>query len=142
MASVTETIDIKATPQACYDVITDYKNYPQFVEGVTAISVKKQKGESAEVTFIFNLVKSISYTLAMKGEPPHRLQWTFVKGDMMRDNTGFWDLQEIKKGVTHATYQLNVELGLLVPSAVTKSLIGKSLPSMLRAFKKRIENGV
>ena len=57
----------------------------------------------------------------------------------MKSNTGRWLLEEVRKGVTKAIYEVDVNLGLLVPAAITKTLISKDLPKMLAHFKARIE---
>lgn len=139
MPQVAETIEFKASPKKCYEVISDYEKYPEFLDNVADITVSKKKGESCEVTYGLNLIKRITYTLKMNGKPPHRLDWKFVGGDIMKKNEGHWELEEVKKGVTKATYHLDIELGLFVPGAITKKLVGKSLPDMLKAFKARIE---
>ena len=77
----------------------------------------------------------------MTGKPHERVEWAFVEGDFMRDNHGFWQLEEIKKGVTKATYNIDIKFGLLVPSLISTKLTENHLPAMLKAFKKRIEGG-
>lgn len=139
MPSVTESIEIQASPKKCYDVITDYEAYPEFLDNLKNVSVTQKKGESCEITYEIDLIKTISYTLKMHGKPPKKVEWSFVKGDIMKDNHGHWTLEEVKKGVTKATYELNIEFGLLVPNMITKRLVGKNLPEMLKSFKKRIE---
>jgi len=139
MPSVTESIEINATPKKCYEVITDYEAYPEFLGNLKTVTVSQKKGESCEITYEIDLIKTISYTLKMNGKPPKKIEWSFVKGDIMKDNHGHWVLEEVKKGVTKATYELNIELGLFVPGAITKRLVGKNLPEMLASFKKRIE---
>jgi ribosome-associated toxin RatA of RatAB toxin-antitoxin module len=139
MPSVTESIEINATPKKCYEVITDYEAYPEFLGNLKTVTVSQKKGENCEITYEIDLIKTISYTLKMTGKPPKKIEWSFVKGDIMKDNHGHWALEEIKKGVTKATYELNIELGLFVPGAITKRLVGKNLPEMLASFKTRIE---
>jgi ribosome-associated toxin RatA of RatAB toxin-antitoxin module len=139
MPSVIESIEINATPKKCYEVITDYEAYPEFLGNLKTVTVAQKKGETCEITYEIDLIKTISYTLKMNGKPPKKIEWSFVKGDIMKDNHGYWLLEEVKKGVTKATYELNIELGLLVPGAITKRLVGKNLPEMLRSFKERIE---
>lgn len=140
MPAVSESIEIKATPKQCYAVITDYKNYPEFLKELDAIEVKSKKGNTAEVTYQINLIKKIRYTLKMTGKPHERVEWSFVEGDVMKDNHGYWEFEEIKKGVTRATYHVDITFGLFVPSLITKKLIGSNLPSMLKAYKERIES--
>ena len=136
---VSQSIEIKATPKQCYKVITDYAKYPEFLKDLSDVEVSK-KGANCDVTFHLNLMKAIQYTLKMKATPDERVEWTFVKGDFMKDNHGFWELEEIKKGVTHATYNIDVKFGMLVPKSVGKTLVEKNLPETLKAFKKRIES--
>lgn len=137
---VSQDIEIKASPKECYEVITDYESYPEFLSDLNEVDVKGRKAQSCEVTYHIKVIKDITYTLKMKGKPHSRVEWTFVKGDFMKDNHGFWELEEIKKGVTRATYNIDIKFPLLVPGTVTKRLIGSNLPSMLNSFKKRIES--
>ena len=137
---ISKKITINATPQQCFKVITDYKNYPKFLEDLKKIDVKKRKGNTCEVTHHIEVVKDISYTLLMTEHPKkHIVEWTFVCGDAMRDNNGSWVLKEIKKGQTQATYNIEIRFGLFVPSFVSKILTEQHLPKLLKAFKKRIE---
>lgn len=137
---VSQSIEIKATPKEVYKVIADFENYPDFIKDLKTVEVSKKKGDNCEVTYHINVIKEISYTLKMKGSPDKKLEWTFVEGDFMKDNHGFWELEEIKKGVTKATYNIDVKFGLLVPKAITQKLVDNHLPGMLKAFKKRIES--
>lgn len=136
---IAQEIEIKATPKQCYKVITDYEKYPEFISDLKDLDVKNKKGNTCEITYHISVIKDIQYTLKMKGVPDSRVEWEFVKGDFMKDNHGYWELEEVKKGVTRAVYNIDIKFGMLVPGAVTKALVGKNLPSMLAAFKKRIE---
>lgn len=140
MAKVSESIEIKATPKQCYEVITDYESYPEFLKETKDVSIEKKSGNSATVTYSINVVKKFSYTLKMTGKPGKSLKWSLIKGDIMKKNNGEWILEEIEKGKTLATYNIDVELNLMVPGMISKMLVGKSLPSMLKSFKKRIES--
>lgn len=139
MAQVTETIIVKAPAKICFDVITDYEKYPEFFKETKNVIVEKRSGGTSQVTFTIELIKKISYTLKITEKPPKQVSWTFVKGDFMKSNEGKWILEEIDKGTTKVTYAINVELGLLVPSMISKMLVGSSLPTMLQSFKKRVE---
>lgn len=140
MAMASQSIEIKATPKQCYDVITAYNSYMDFLKDVNSITIESQKGNTARITYEIQVIKPIRYTIDLVGTPHKTVAWTYVKGDIMRDNHGSWELEEVKKGVTKATYNIEVVLPLLVPGSVTKALVGKNLPSMLATFKKRIES--
>jgi coenzyme Q-binding protein COQ10 len=139
MAQASRSIQIKASPKDCFKVITDYESYPEFLKETKEVKVAKRSGNSCEVTYVLDLVKTITYSLKMKECPPDRIEWSFIKGDIIKDNSGEWLLEETDKGVTQATYTIDINLGLFVPSSISKMLIGQSLPAMLEAFKKRIE---
>lgn len=139
MAKAIETVEIKATKKKIYDIITDFESYPEFLPETKSVVVDKHKGNHYVVTFTIEVMKSISYTLDMHGKPCDELAWTLVKGDMMKDNSGRWILEEIKKGVTKVSYEVDVDLGLLVPASLTKALVSKDLPRMLKRFKERVE---
>ena len=140
MAVAAQSIEIKASIKDCLNVISDYESYPDFLKEVSEVSVDKKTASSCEVKFSLDLIKKFSYTLKMTPKPPNRVVWTFVKGDVMKDNKGEWLLEDIGNGVTKATYSIDISLGLLVPGAIAKMLIGSNLPAMLKSFKERIES--
>ena len=140
MAKATQSIEINAEPKACYDVITDFESYPQFLKEMKGVEAEKKGASAWEVRFTMELIKKISYTLKISGKPPTRVNWSMLEGDMMKSNDGEWVISDLGGGVTRATYSIEVGLGLLVPGAISKMLIGSNLPSMLQSFKKRIES--
>lgn len=139
MAKAVSSIEIKASKKKIFETITDFESYPEFLPETKSVVIEKKSKNHYVVKFTIEVVKAISYTLDMKSTPPDELSWTLVKGDMMKANSGRWILEDVKKGVTKATYEVDVDLGLLVPAAVTKTLISKDLPKMLQHFKDRIE---
>ena len=68
------------------------------------------------------------------------IRWTFVKGELMRDNHGSWTLEPTPDGKTRATYTIEVGVGPLVPRSIVNMLVDQSLPKLLEAFKKRAES--
>jgi ribosome-associated toxin RatA of RatAB toxin-antitoxin module len=68
------------------------------------------------------------------------MSWTFIEGEMMRDNKGSWQLEPEGEGKTKATYTVEMALGPLVPKTIVNALVDTSLPKMLDAFKKRVES--
>ena len=63
-----------------------------------------------------------------------RVVWSFVEGDF-RDCSGSWTFEEQDKGVTEATYEVDVEFGLFVPKKITELLVGNNLPVLMKNFK-------
>ena len=139
MAKVTESIVFDAPPESCYKVITDYEKYPSFLKETKSVIVRKKTGQVAEVTYTIDVIKKITYTLKMAGTPSSGIKWNLVEGDLMKKNSGEWILKGEGGGKTRATYAIDIEFGVFVPGMISKMLIGSNLPSMLKSFKKRIE---
>jgi coenzyme Q-binding protein COQ10 len=85
-------------------------------------------------------MKRIRYTLRMTEDRPRGLSWTFVEGEVMKDNKGGWVLEPTEDGKTKATYSVEVALGLLVPRPLVTAMVESSLPKMLESFRKRVES--
>jgi ribosome-associated toxin RatA of RatAB toxin-antitoxin module len=123
-----------------FAVIADYARYPEFLPEVKSIRTSKRQGNELDVHYEVEVLKRIRYTLRLKEEPPNRISWTFVEGELMRDNRGHWMLEAAGHGRTRATYSIEMALGPLVPKAIVNALVDSSLPKMLEAFKKRAES--
>lgn len=139
MTKASETIEINASPKDCYSVIMDFEKYPEFLKETKSANIEKKSGNTFVVSFTLDIIKKIHYTLKMVGKPSKKIQWTMVKSDLMKANSGGWVLEPSGNGTTKAIYSVDVDLGLFVPAPISKMLIGSNLPSMMKAFKKRIE---
>src|SRR5918996_6406442 len=139
MPAATRSIVIDAPVEKVFQVVTDYDRYAEFLPEVKRVS-SKRSGNQVEVHYEVDVIKRIQYTLRMQEEPPHRVTWSFVKGEMMKDNHGSWALEPGGEGKTKATYTIDMALGPLVPKAIVKALVEGSLPKMLDAFKRRAES--
>jgi ribosome-associated toxin RatA of RatAB toxin-antitoxin module len=122
-----------------YEVVSDFESYPDFLPDVKKTSVTK-KGKGVQAEFEISVIKTIRYTLDFSLVPNKKVSWTFVKGDVFKDNSGEWTFEEVKKGQTKVTYSVDVDFGLFVPSLITKKLVGSNLPTMMKRFKERAES--
>jgi ribosome-associated toxin RatA of RatAB toxin-antitoxin module len=140
MPGATRSIVIHAPPDKCFDVITDYERYPEFLPEVKKTRTLNRRGNECDVQYEAEVVKRIKYTVHLKEERPTRVSWTFIDGDFMRDNKGGWVLEDLGDGKTKATYTVEITLGPLVPKSIINALVDTSLPKLLENFKKRIES--
>ena len=139
MQGAGSSIVIDVPPKVIYDIVLDFENYTDFLPDVKDAVIEK-KGKPTVATFEISVIKKIRYTLSFNATPHKKIAWTFVKGDLFKDNRGAWEFKEIKKGKTEATYHLEVDFGFAVPSLITNKLVGSSLPTMLKRFKDRAES--
>lgn len=140
MAEVSQVIEIKASPLECYEVITNFRNYPEFLKESKEVKIEKKSGNTWVVRFTTEVLKKFSYTLKMTGKAPKILSWELVEGDMMKSNNGSWKLEALDKNSTKATYTIDIKLALFIPGPISKMIVGSNLPAMMAAFKKRIES--
>jgi coenzyme Q-binding protein COQ10 len=139
MAGATRSIVINAPPEKVFDVITNYDRYGEFLSEVKRVWTSERQGNQVKVHYEVNVVKTIRYTILAKEERPLRMTWTFIEGEVMKDNKGSWVLEPEGEGRTKATYTVEMALGPLVPKAIINGLVDQSLPRMLEAFKRRAE---
>lgn len=139
MAEASSEIIINAPIATVYEAISDLESYPDFMDDVKGVSVKK-KGKKVEAHFQLSLIKTFQYTLLFEMTPNKKVEWSFVEGDIFKDNKGSWTFSAEGKDKTKAVYTIEVEFGIFVPSLITKKLIGSNLPSMMKKFKERAES--
>lgn len=135
-AERTEVFDVPT--DKFYQAIVDYKNYPEFVDGMRSVEVQNETAEGATVKFNLSLIKDISYTIKLSNKPHSEVSWSLVSGDMMKINNGKWILKDLG-GKTEVTYSLEVELKGFLPGLgmIEKTLVNTNLPLNMKAFAKR-----
>lgn len=140
MARARQSIEIGVPPEAFLEVLQDYARYPEFVPEVKAVRVGRRQGDTVEVTYWLDVkLKVVDFTLRHVAHGVERVEWQLVRGgEFMRNNRGAWTLERTPKG-TRATYEIEIDLGPLVPATFEKALAERGLPNMLANFKARAE---
>ncbi len=135
---------VEAPVEVLWGVVAGYDRYPEFVPGLRGIRVRQVGGEK-HVEYELDIgVKRVRYTLRMVEEPPRRLSWTLVSGDLMKASSGSWELTP-EGPRTRARYTVEVKVAKppLVPQAIVDRISDElnriSLPRNLEAFKGRAE---
>lgn len=140
MPGATRSVVFNAPLEKCFEIISDYERYPEFLPEVKRIKTVNRRGAEVDVQYEAEVVKVIKYTVHMREEGPKKLSWSFVDGEFMKDNKGGWVLEDGGNGTTKATYSIEVEVGMLVPKTIVNALVDTQLPKLLENFKKRIES--
>jgi coenzyme Q-binding protein COQ10 len=138
VAHASLSVVVNVTPEQFFAVLTDYQRYVEFLPEVKKISVAGTPPDALVSYQIDIKATNINYTVQMKAEAPKKLSWVMTKGEMMKDNRGSWTVAPDPAG-SKATYDIDLKLGMLVPSFIEKMLAETSLPSMLQNFKARAE---
>ncbi|HNR29611.1 MAG TPA: SRPBCC family protein [Candidatus Hydrogenedentes bacterium] len=134
-ATRTETFDV--SPDVFYQVIVDYKLYPEFADNVVKTQVLKVRDDGARVKFFVHLIREFNYTLDLYHDPLKRVHWNLVRGDLFSKMDGSWDLKKRGKRKVEVTYSLDIEPKLFVPRMIINRLVSYNLPRVMTNFYER-----
>ncbi len=135
---VRSEIIVDCSKEHFLDVVWDFDNYSKFLKEVKSITYRDIGPDEREVTYEIDLIKTVKYTLKMK-RSQDKIEWSFIKGDVMKDNYGSWEVQDAGDGKTKVIYQVEIKFGLLVPGKIVDMLTKVNLPEMLNSFKAQAE---
>ena len=138
MAGAKHTTTMNVPLEALWEVITNYEEYPEFVEGLESLTVTKKEGKHTWADYVVSMFgKRIKYSVKHTETPKKGLKWTMTEGEFFKSNDGSWELKEDGDDAVEATYSVDVGFPLLVPKAIVNTLTGTQLPSMMKAFEDR-----
>lgn len=143
----TRVITIAASPQACFEVATDFERYPDWAGDIKAVTVSERDDEGRGVLVRFRTAaygRSTSYTLRYDyAEAPKALSWVEVEGDLTSKLDGAYIFAETTSGgsepATEVTYHLEAELKLPIPGFVKRRAEGRIMHTALRQLRARVE---
>ena len=126
-------------PERVMAVITDFARYPTFLSEMTEATVLRREANVWVVKFAVSVVRRLEYTLRLEQTSATTLSWSLIEG-AFKANRGGWTLAPLDEGRrTHATYEVELEIGMFVPGSVMKTILGKSLPATMASFKTESE---
>lgn len=139
--TLTQSEEVGAPPTACFAQLVDMERYPEWQSAVRTVEIRTRDraGRPEVVRFEIDLhVRRVSYTLRYTHEPPHRLTWTFVEGDVA-DISGSYLLEPLGHDRTRATYALAVDLGRAVPGLLVRRTGAAAMRRSILELKSRVE---
>lgn len=140
MASVEKTETYDAPIESFYKVLTDYESYPEFMDGCDEVEIITNDDGNAEVRYSLNVIKKFEYTLEMTVNKPTLVEWSFVEGDIFKKNNGAWRLEDLGDGQTQVTYELDVDMKLMVPKMIANKLVKTNLPALMNSVYERAKS--
>ena len=135
---------ISATPQQCFDVITDFEHYPDWASDIKVATVvaSDNEGRGGDVQFrVAAMGRSTTYTLRYYyGSNPLRVAWRQIEGDITRKLEGEYEFLPINGGAeTEVTYHLAADLAILIPGFVKRRAESRIIRAALEDLRKRVE---
>ena len=132
---------IPVSKENVWNVITDYANYPEFVDGCTRVEVGAKGENKIEVEYFIHLIKEISYRLKHdENLEAGQMSWSLLESDFLKSNNGKWTLESIGKNETSVRYEIELEFKIPVPGLILKKLVKGSLPNLLENIEKRAKD--
>jgi ribosome-associated toxin RatA of RatAB toxin-antitoxin module len=136
-----QSLDIDATPQACFDALTDYERLPEWQGAVKSIEVleRDDRGRGAVVAYEIDArLKSVRYRLRQVHDEPRRVASEYLGGDF-RDFSGEWRFIE-RDGGTRAELDLTLDPGRFVPGPLRKAISDAVMRRALKDLKAHVES--
>ena len=133
--------DIAATPQACFDALTDFESLPQWQGAVRDVRVleRDEAGRGTVVEYEVDArLKTVRYRLRQVYDEPRRLASEYLGGDF-RDFCGEWRFEPAGNGGTHAELDLRIDPGLRVPGFLRRAIADAVMRRALRDLKAYVE---
>ena len=133
--------DIDASPQACFDALTDYERLTEWQGAVKEARVleRDEQGRGSVVAYEVDArVKTVRYRLRQVYDEPGRLASEYLGGDF-RDFAGEWRFEPRRDGGTHAELDLRIDPGRLVPGPLRSAIGDAVMRRALRDLKRHLE---
>ena len=142
----TERMVVAATPEQCFDVVSDIERYPEWAADIKQVVVQRRDddGRPAEATFRAGAFgRSTSYTLAYDyGGAPRILAWKQVAGDLTSKLDGSYQFDAAGDGSAEVTYTLEVELRVPLPGFIKRRAQSRIMHTALEELKARVESSL
>ena len=138
-----QSLEIDATPEACYTAIVDFETYPEWQAAVirTEVLDRYEDGLGKLVELHVDAkVREVVYRLRYHHDRPGRLWWDFVEGNGVAHIDGEYLFDPLDDGArTQATYRLGVDPGVPVPGFIARRLNEEVMRRSIRDTKAEVE---
>jgi ribosome-associated toxin RatA of RatAB toxin-antitoxin module len=139
----TERTTVKASPERCFAVATDFERYPDWARDVKEALVRGRDDEGRGTTVAYRVAamgRSARYTLAYDyAGAPRRLSWSLAEGDIFRRLDGTYLFEPVDEG-TEVMYHLAVDLVIPLPGFVKRRAEGRIIGTALDELKRQAES--
>ncbi|MFI5034787.1 MAG: SRPBCC family protein [Acidimicrobiales bacterium] len=138
----TESIVVSAPPDAVYQVVTDFEDYPSWVSDVKRVEVLERDADGRPLEVEFRAAafgRSTTYALCYDySRAPELLSWTQTHGDITSSLHGQYRFERAGTG-TRVTYDLEVDLLVPIPTFVKARAAQRIQALALGELKAQVE---
>lgn len=139
---------IRGTQEQVFDIVADCKRQPEFMPNFKACEIvtpdkplpPNERWNENRLEFgFFPLKFKVAIVQHAKLYAPHKLTWARVRGDI-KVSEGYWRVVPLATGVNLLVYDTLSDPGGVVPDAIQRSLIERTLPATVAAVRQRMED--
>ena len=138
-------MDLNATPEAIWNVVTDYHNYPTHIP-----DLKSTKNYSVSDSHVYTHFVLSSMMMTVEYYVKHNLNkekgyvtWTldYTRHSDLDDSTGYWYMYPSpdNQGKTRLEYTIDVRVSGWVPKFIQTALAERGLKDATKWVKKAVE---
>ena len=141
MAEATvQSIEIDASPGACFEVAADLSAYPEWATEVRRVEIHEryEDGRPARVTLTIDaMVKQVTTTFQYRYEYPRSMSWTAEPGADIEELEGSYEFYPVDGG-TSVVYALRVVPSFDIPGFLRRQAEKQLVGTALRGLRKRV----
>lgn len=135
------TAEIAASPQACFDALTDFERLPEWQRAVRGVRVLERDAEGRGTVVEYEVdarFKTVRYRLRQIYDEPNRLASEYLGGDF-REFRGEWRFEPIDDSRTRVELDLRIDPGRFVPRRLRTAIADAVMRRALRDLKAYVE---
>ena len=131
---------VRASPQACFDALTDYERIPEWQPILRAARIEERddRGRGRVVAYELDAkVKVVRYRLRLSYDEPHAITSEYLDGDF-RDFSAEWHFTAVDDEHTTARLRVVIDPGRFVPGPVRSLVRDAVMTRALRDLDRRV----
>jgi ribosome-associated toxin RatA of RatAB toxin-antitoxin module len=137
------TIDIDATAEELFAIVTDYEAYPEWLSDVKRVEVLDTDGDGLALATTMRVdvtIREVEYTLDYTYEYPKSVSWKSRDGGDLKHIEGSYTFEINEDGGTTVTYSLEIDPGFPVPGFMLKRAAKHITGQALGGLRDRAED--
>jgi len=139
----TSYIDINAPARLCYDILCDFKRYPEWFKHVNTVDIKEYGGDGRPVSvfYRFDVALKQGFTILQTYSYDDEnlvLNFESAGGDFKKSG-GFFKFIPDVYGNTRVEYMVHVTMGFTVPQRVVDYVVDYAMKDVLKNLKSEAE---
>ena len=132
-------IDIMATPETIWNIMTDCARGSEIVKGMRSCKVLETFGDGSDIRQqIFDMgpfLPDAKTEFRSEYSPNQHIKISRTGGDM-KIQDAMWDIKPLTKDITRVSYRATIKLKFPVPRRLIKNATRKDTPQIMRNLRR------